>query len=177
LHQEVLDNVDALLPWMPWVEHEPLTLEDRGTLVRTFRAKFDAGENFFYGIFERDGSRLLGGCGLHPRVGSGALEIGYWIVQDRWGEGLATEVAMALTRVGFERMRAERIEIRVAPDNDRSLAVPVKLGYRREGTLRAALPIGPGRESLVVFGMLEHELAESPAANIDLEIEGFMSHA
>ena len=177
LHQEVLDNIDALRPWMPWIEYEPMTLEERGILLRTFRARFDAGEDYVYGVFERDGTRLLGGTGLHTRAGPGALEIGYWIVSDRWGEGLATEVAAAMTRVGFERMHAEKIEIRVSPTNQRSLAVPRKLGYREEGTLRAALPMRPNREALVVFGMLSQELPGTPAAAIDLEIEGFMNHA
>ncbi len=177
VHQAVLDNVDALRPFMPWVEHEPLTLEERAIMLRTFRARFDGGGDYIYGIFERHGAALLGGCGLHARLGPGALEMGYWIIQDRWGEGLASEAAKAMTRVGFERMSADRLEIRVAPDNPRSLAIPRKLGYREEGTLRAALPFGPNREDVVVFGMLAEELAGSEAAEVDIEIEGFMSHA
>lgn len=132
VHEVILDNTEALRPWMPWIQHEPMSLEERGELLRAFRARFDSGEDFIYGVFDRDGGAYIGGCGLHPRVGARALEIGYWIAEDRWGQGLATELAAALTRVGFERMEAERMEIRVVPHNTRSLAVPRKLGYTRK---------------------------------------------
>jgi len=175
VHEAVLANVEPLAPWMPWIVNEPLSRDERAELVRRFRGRFDLGQDFIYGIFDRDGGAYVGGCGLHPRVGADALEIGYWIVRDRWGQGLATEAAAALTRVGFTRMGVERLEIRVAPDNARSLAVPRKLGYREEGRLRAVGP--PGEDGtnadLVVFGMLAGELRGSPAARQELELEGF----
>src|SRR5690606_18884570 len=126
--------------------------------------------------FDATDGRMLGGTGLHPRTSPGALEIGYWIVADRWGEGLATEVAGALTRVGFEVMGAERMEIRVDPSNTRSLSIPRKLGYREEGTLRGiGEPRGgdPARVDLTVFGMLPSELAQSPAAALPIRTESF----
>lgn len=178
VHREVLKNIEPLRPWMPWIEHEPMSLDERASLLRRFRGRFDVGEDFIYGIFEPTGTRLLGGCGLHPRVGPRSLEIGYWIVRDRWGEGLATEVAAALTRVGFERMGAHRMEIRVSPKNKRSLAIPRKLGYREEGLLRRVLPMGGGvRDDLTIFGMLQSEWTRTPAARVSVSMEGFASDA
>lgn len=175
VHDGVLANAEALRPWMPWIAKEPLSRLERAELLRAFRGAFDLGRDFVYGVFDADGGAYLGGCGLHPRVSPGALEIGYWIVKDRWGQGLATELAGALTRVGFEHMDADRMEIRIVPDNARSLAVPRKLGYREEGCLRAVGPEAPDGTcaDLVVFGMLQHELSGSPAAAVDMEIETF----
>ena len=176
VHPVILANQDALLPWMPWIQHEPMSLEERGELLRLFRGRFDRGEDFIYGVFERDGGAYVGGCGLHPRVGARVLEIGYWIAEDRWGRGLGTEVAAALTRVGFERMEADRMEIRIVPRNERSLAIPRKLGYTEEGTLRGVLPRADAdsQDDLVVFGMLLDELDDSPAAMASIELEGFL---
>ncbi|HJL14255.1 MAG TPA: GNAT family N-acetyltransferase [Sandaracinaceae bacterium LLY-WYZ-13_1] len=158
VHEAVRANVEALRPWMPWIENEPLSRADRAEQLRAFRGLFDAGRDFLYGIFDRADGRYLGGCGLHPRVGPGGLEIGYWIAEDRWGRGLASEAATALTRVGFDWMGAERMEIRVAPANARSLSIPRKLGYREEGRLRGIGPTGPdGRQDLLVFGRLAAE--------------------
>ncbi len=176
VHEAILANVAALAPSMPWVEHEPLDRAARLERVRRNRGLFDLGEDFIYGVFDATDGRVLGGTGLHPRVSPGALEIGYWIVADRWGEGLATEVAGALTRVGFETMRAARMEIRVDPANTRSQAIPRKLGYREEGTLRGVgEPRGGGRErvDLTVFAMLRGELAESAAAALPIRTESF----
>src|SRR5207248_10586857 len=87
---------------MPWIHDEPETLDDKIARLRKFRARFDGGEDLIYGIFDRDDVTVLGGAGLHPRVGPEAGEIGYWIHAGRVGQGLATEAAGAVTRVAFE---------------------------------------------------------------------------
>src|SRR5690606_4682167 len=155
LHEAILANIEALGPWLPWIQYEPAEREARVEWIRMSRGTFDLGESFYYGNFDAKDGRVIGGCGLHPRTSPGALEIGYWIAADRQGEGLATEAAGALTRVGFDVMKADRMEIRVAPHNPRSLAVARKLGYREEGTPRAVGSAGPGSEPAdpVVFSM------------------------
>jgi hypothetical protein len=40
-----------------------------------FRCLFDLGQDFVYGIFDRDDATVLGGTGRHPRVGDRAREI------------------------------------------------------------------------------------------------------
>ena len=174
VHATILANADALHAWMPWIREEPKSREDRAEQLRRFRGRFDLGEEFVYGIFER-GGRYIGGTGLHPGDGVRSLEIGYWILPELWGNGLATETAAALTKIGFERMEAERMVIRIAPHNVRSRTIPPKLGYTEEGTLRRVLDDGDGRGDLVVYGMLRAELANSPAARARVEAEGFSS--
>lgn len=174
-HAGVIDNVDALRPWMPWIQREPATREERVETLRRFRGRFDLGLEFVYGVFDRGDGEYLGGCGLHPRPSEEILEIGYWIIPARWGQGLATEVAAALTRVGFETLNAPRIELRIAPHNARSLAVATKLGYREEGTLRGVGDVGEDGLSgdLTVFGMLRAELRGSPAEGVEIHTETF----
>lgn len=174
-HDAVIAYAEDLRDWMPWVRNEPVPREDRVEMLRRFRGRFDLGVEFVYGVFDRDDGGYLGGCGLHPRTAERFLEIGYWIVPPRWGEGLATEVAGALTRVGFEVMGADRLELRIDPDNARSLAVARRLGYREEGTLRGIGETGhDGRaRDLSVFGMLRDELAGSPAEGIEIHTEPF----
>ncbi|MGA8147013.1 MAG: GNAT family N-acetyltransferase, partial [Gallionellaceae bacterium] len=78
LLKEAIDSsLEHLREWMPWADAEPQTLGEKTELIESFRAVWAAGENFVYGIFSADESRLLGGSGLHPRVGPGGLEIGY----------------------------------------------------------------------------------------------------
>jgi ribosomal-protein-serine acetyltransferase len=69
-------------------------------------------------------------------------------------------------RVGFEVCGLDRIDIQVEPRNERSLAIPRKLGFREEGTLRRRLDPGEEgapRRDAVVFSMLREELDGSPA--------------
>jgi RimJ/RimL family protein N-acetyltransferase len=170
--KEAIDSsLDHLRPWMPWTENEPQTLEEKTQLMKTFRSNFDAGENFTMGIFSADESQYLGGTGLHPRQGPGGLEIGYFIRASATRQGYVTESSAALTRVGFEICEADRIEIRIDPDNKASFGVPRKLGYTEEATLRRRLPARAGEDlrDVTIFTMFRADF--DPA--IALELRAF----
>jgi RimJ/RimL family protein N-acetyltransferase len=166
LKDAVDSSLEHLREWMPWAYHEPQELDAKVALLRTFRGNFDLGQDFIYGIFSADETRVLGGTGLHTRVGDGAFEIGYWIRVDAVRQGIATSVAGALTRVGIELAGADRIEIRVDVDNDVSCRIPRRLGYREEGVLRRRLPTHDGspQRDVLMFSMFVEDLPGSAAA-------------
>jgi RimJ/RimL family protein N-acetyltransferase len=169
LKEAVDSSLDHLRPWMPWAYDDPQPLSVKVDLLRRFRGRFDLGEEFVYGIFSADESQVVGGSGLHRRSFEGVFEIGYWIRASRAGEGLGTEATAAVARVGFEVAGASRIEIRVATENAPSLAIPRKLGFVEEGTLRRFLhgPDGtPLERDAVVFALLAEEFPGSPAASL-----------
>jgi RimJ/RimL family protein N-acetyltransferase len=171
LKDAVDSSLDHLRPWMPWAQ-APISLDEQVALLRDMRAKFDLGQEAIYGVFSPDGSEVVGGAGLHPRVAPGGLEIGYWIRASRTGAGLATEAAAVLTHVAIEVCGVDRVEIHVDPENSASLAVPRKLGYREEATLRRRLvpadPAGQARDA-VIFSLLAEELPSSLAARATFE--------
>jgi len=136
LQKSVQESYDHLLPWLPWVKSEPEPLNTKVERLRKFRAAFDASENYIYGIFNKEETELIGGTGLHPRIGPNAFEIGYWININHINKGYATEVAEALTKVAFEVEKVNRIEIHCDPENKISAAIPKKLGFIHEATLR-----------------------------------------
>jgi RimJ/RimL family protein N-acetyltransferase len=143
LKEAIDSSLEHLQEWMPWALAEPQPLEQKLELVNFFRTSFEADENFTYAIFAADEAELLGGTGLHPRVGPGGLEIGYWVRASATRQGIITESTAALTRVGLEICEADRIEIRIEPRNRASFGVPRKLGFLEEATLKRRLP---GRE-------------------------------
>jgi len=168
LLKEAIDSsLEHLQPWMPWALDEPQTLEQKVELIGLFRTAFAAGENFTYGIFGAGEAELLGGTGLHPRVGPGGLEIGYWARASATRQGIVTESTAALTRVGLEICEADRIEIRIEPRNRASAGVPRKLGFVEEATLRRRLPGregGPLRD-VTIFTMFCEDLDPALAPN------------
>ena len=171
LKEAVDSSLKHLRPWMPWAHEDPQPLEEKVELLRGFRGRFDLDQDFIYGIFPADESEAIGGTGLHTRRGEGLFEIGYWIRASRVGQGYGTEATAALTRVGFELCGVERIEIRVDPANEASLAIPRKLAFVEEGTLRGVFhgPDGVPRQSdAVVFALLRGELAGTPSASTSL---------
>jgi RimJ/RimL family protein N-acetyltransferase len=171
LKEAVDSSLDELRPWMPWAASEPQPLDEKVQLLRRFRGQFDLGEGFVYGLFSSDEAEVVGGSGLHTRVGEGAFEIGYWIRSSRAGRGLATEVSAALTRVGFELCGADRIEIHTEPGNERSMRIPLKLGYVEEARLRRRLYAAPGGEprDAVVFSLFRSDYPGTPSSSAQLE--------
>jgi RimJ/RimL family protein N-acetyltransferase len=170
MEKEAIDSsIDHLLPWLPFAADEPQELQQKIELLRTWRSHFDAGTDFLYGIFNLGETRVLGGTGLHPRVGPGALEIGYWIRKDAINQGYASEAAAALTRVAFEVQACHRVEIHCDPQNLRSAAVPSKLAFKHEATLRGRVPnhLGQWIDSMV-WTMLAEEYPASPAARAEM---------
>lgn len=129
LLEAVSVSVEHLRPWMPWASEEPL-----GPGLAAFVAgsveQFDRGENFSYGIWDDTKAKLVGGAGLHPRLGPGRIEIGYW-VRDGWlRRGIATAVARTLTTAALASGDIDEVHIHCDEANLASAAVPRRLGYR-----------------------------------------------
>lgn len=167
LGEAITESLDDLKRWMPWAHEEPKSLDQRIDLLRTFRGQFDKGEDFIYGIFSSDEATVIGGTGLHPRLGESALEIGYWVRSSAAGQGLATEAAAAVTVAAFRHCQPTRLEIHADASNEPSIRVAEKLGFTREACLRRRLPpLVPGgpQGDLVVFSMFAEDFGTSMPA-------------
>jgi RimJ/RimL family protein N-acetyltransferase len=155
---------------MPWAHDEPTDLATKVGFLRRTRGRFDLDVDLTYGVFDSSDSIVVGGTGLHDRVGEGAREIGYWIDHRHGGQGYATEVAGALTKVGFEIMGLERIEIRCDPDNLPSARVAEKLGYTNEGIRRRLdHDVRGRRRDTRIFTMLSSEFPGSSCAGLEID--------
>ncbi len=160
-------SLEHLKRYMLWAKREPF--DDTVTRLRALRAKFDLGEDFVMGIFDRDGE-VVGGTGLHPRVGPVGIEIGYWVHGDWVRRGVATETAGVLTRVAFECAKKRVVEIRCAHNNLASAAVPRKLGFEHEATLPRRLEVSDGSfEDSLIFAMHADQYPSSKARTFRLK--------
>ena len=68
----LIESRDHLMPWMPWAANEPIELSQRVKWLRKFRGEFDLDQDYIYGVFTPDESRVIGGTGLHTHVGEAA---------------------------------------------------------------------------------------------------------
>jgi RimJ/RimL family protein N-acetyltransferase len=131
---EVLAAVQSsfaeLQQWMDWAQTMPTRERQREALAEGNTA-FDAGTDFGYLFRETATGALVGGGGVHRRVGPGAVEIGYWVRSDRHNRGYATRATEAMTDAAFTYLAdVDRIEIHMDCANIVSARLPVKLGYR-----------------------------------------------
>jgi RimJ/RimL family protein N-acetyltransferase len=65
----------------------------------------------------------------------GEVDVAYRLLPAHWGQGLATEVALASVRYGFAALGLKRIIGLVMPKNIASVRVLEKTGLRYSGTL------------------------------------------
>lgn len=170
LADSIAENVEHLKPWMPWAHNEPEPFETKVERVKRFRGLFDMGEDYIYGIFDPEETRLLGGTGLHTRVGDEQLEIGYWIHKDYINRGLVTESTAALVKVAFEVLLVHRLEIHCDPGNLASASIPSKLGFTHEGTLRAKTRFLDRWSDSMIWALLEDEYPDSPSRQADIKV-------
>jgi len=168
--ESVTESLEHLRPWMPWAASEPEPIEARVQRLKSFRGMFDLGQNFTYGIFNLEDTRLLGGTGLHTRMGENELEIGYWIHKDFVNQGLTTESTAALVKVAFELIRVHRLEIHCDPGNLASAAIPRKLGFTHEGTLRAKTRFLESWSDSMIWGLLETDYPDSPSSKAEIKV-------
>lgn len=82
---------------------------------------------------ERAGEGLVGFCGLRFLDDAPEVEVLYGVAPPYWGRGLATEMARAMIRHGFEYAGLDRILAISDTENAASVRVMRKLGMRFEG--------------------------------------------
>ena len=167
-HEEDTDTVFNLVeknrahlkPWLPWVD-KTLTPEDSRKYILDGLENFKNKKTADFGIFYQE--TLVGSMGFNKidSVNKKA-EIGYWIDSDYEGKGIMTKCVTTIINYGFNELNLNRIEIRCSILNKRSAAIPKKLGFTHEATLREDHKItepetGAEFTDGLVFGILRKE--------------------
>lgn len=148
-------NRAHLSRWFDWIDRTTEVEQTRDFLRRGLR-KFADGNGFEAGIFVR--GEHVGMLGLHYiRWGAGATELGYWLAERAQGMGVMTRAVKGLSDILFDDYGLKRIEIRCHPENDRSRAVPERLGFTQEGVLRNVASMRGEPFDHVVYGLLAEE--------------------
>jgi ribosomal-protein-serine acetyltransferase len=146
-------NREHLEPWMPWVPNEH-SAEDVLAFIRLTRRQIADNDGFQTAIVDPDG-RIAGMVGFHGVDWlNRKTSIGYWIAGEHQGRGTMTHAVRALVDHAFSTWRLNRVTIEAAVDNARSRAVPERLGFTHEGTLRDAGRVGERTMDHAVYGML-----------------------
>jgi ribosomal-protein-alanine N-acetyltransferase len=74
---------------------------------------------------------------IDPEIGAGS--VGYWLLPEGRGRGLASGALRKATRFVFDRLEWHRIELYHAIENERSCSVAKRAGYSQEGVMRSAM--------------------------------------
>ncbi len=108
---------------------------------------------------------LVGDVGLHTLDDPRFAEIGYTLARPYHRRGLATEMVSAVLDFAFETLGVHRVTALIDTRNAPSIRLAERLGLRREGHLRAAVPDGDGWADEYLYALLNDEWrrARSPS--------------
>ncbi len=84
----------------------------------------------------------------------GTTQLGYWVAKAAEGRGLVTRAVSEFIEDAFGPWGLRRVEIRAAANNERSRAVPRRLGFREEGCLRDGHTVGGTTHDEAIYGLL-----------------------
>ena len=146
---------ERLREWLPWVDATE-TMDDTLAFIRASLEQFAANHGFAAGIWSNN--TLAGVIGTHKiDWPNRKVEIGYWLAHEFEGQGIITEACRALVTHLFRELDLNRVGILCAPGNTRSCAIPLRLGFRLEGTLREGELCCGRYLDLNVYSMLKRD--------------------
>jgi [ribosomal protein S5]-alanine N-acetyltransferase len=114
----------------------PYTAADAEAFLQYSDGVWQKREGARFGVFLREGERLLGGMGLQANREHRHAELGYWIGVPFWGKGYCTEAVREVVKYGFEALELQRIFATHFVNNPASGRILQKIGMKHEGTLR-----------------------------------------
>jgi len=117
-----------------------------------------------WGIFERfQHEKLVGiieAMDFNQKVNM--VTIGYYLAEDSWGKGIATEAVELVVKYLLEDVDVHRIQAEVMPLNEPSKKVLLKNGFIKEGLLRqATLWSGKGVVDIEIYGLLKEDCVKN----------------
>jgi ribosomal-protein-serine acetyltransferase len=151
-------NRGHLRNWLPWLD-SITRVEDTRAFIRAARAQ--ASQNNGAQLAIRVEGQIAGIVGHHQIDWRNRLtSLGYWIGSRFQGRGLVTSATRSLVTHAFRVARLNRVEIRCAQANQRSRAIPQRLGFREEGLLGDAEWLYDHFVDHVVYAMLARDWVE-----------------
>lgn len=121
------------------------TREQTANGIRRWLERWEEWGIGFFSLERKDDGRVLGRAGFlrwNPEtweLGGPETEIGWTVAREHWGQGYATEAALALRDWGLDERGLTRLISLIRPGNLRSVRVAEKIGetFEREVVLRS----------------------------------------
>jgi ribosomal-protein-alanine N-acetyltransferase len=159
----VFSNRAWLKPWEATNPEAPQSFDFKG-MTRSLLRQYDQQIGVPF-VIEVDGE-VVGQLNvaniLYGAVSSAV--IGYWLVPAVAGRGVAPTAVALATDYLMKQMHLHRVEINIVPENQKSLRVVEKLGFRHEGLKRNYIHINGSWRDHFVFALTTEDLTEGVLA-------------
>lgn len=109
---------------------------------------------FTWCVEEKKSGKVIGRIDLGGFQKKTVAEIAYHFAGEYWGKGIATEVVDNITHFGMRELKLHRIQGIVRTENEASIAVLKKNGYKEEGILKL-YPFGKEFYNVVMLAIVD----------------------
>ncbi|WP_211227860.1 GNAT family N-acetyltransferase [Spirochaeta cellobiosiphila] len=141
-------------------------------MIGHFERDFNKKKMIFLGIYQNFANKKLVGIAeifdINKKVNS--LTIGYTLNEKFWGEGYATESTKLIVSFLFNKIKINRIQAFVMPQNVKSKKVLIRNNFLLEGTLRSSeFWLGKGVVDLEVYSILKSDFTNNEKRSRTIE--------
>jgi ribosomal-protein-alanine N-acetyltransferase len=105
-----------------------------GTRLAQMERQPEAAPWLLRAMVTRADNEVVGYINFHGAPEDGRAELGYTVIDPHRRHGYASESALAMMRWAKEEHGVETFVLSISPDNDTSLAMAERLGFRQVGT-------------------------------------------
>lgn len=142
VQKAILDGYDDNIKWLGW-EQTPPTIDQVEAECREDHAQFILRKLIRYVIFDKENGKVLGRCAYPPFQVNWKIPqfgISYFIRKSERRKGYASEASLAMAKMAFQKLNAQKVEIYCDDENISSKKVPEKLGFKLEYTQKGGWP-------------------------------------
>lgn len=128
-NKKIGKNLRDIMPY-------PYTLEDATNFIEVVSTEETV--HTFAIILDK---KFVGVCGLNLQtdIYRKGCEVGYWVAEPFWGQGIASHALNLVTEYAFKELNKVRVFTGVFEYNTASIQVLEKCGYQKEGLFKKAL--------------------------------------
>lgn len=143
LYHLIDKNRDQIGEWLLWVD-KTNSVEDAEKLIKEYNGRREEGVGMNFGIWYQ--SWLIGYISFASiDIARKTASIAYWLDREYQGKGIITNSCKALINYAFNKLNLNRIEISFAEGNEKSRAIPERLGFKEEGVSKKTELIRGGK--------------------------------
>ena len=156
---------DEVTKYLTWPTHS--SIEVSKFVINDWVSSYDKKDYYTWAI-ELKGEKKVVGTIAAVKVNdlTNAIEIGYCIGRNYWGNGITAEAGKAVVKFLFEVVKANRVCAYHAPENPNSGKVMKKIGMTYEGTLRQSDICNQGIVDSDVYSILKEEYQKKKENNL-----------
>lgn len=153
---ELIDtNREHLRKWLLWVDKRK-SVEDFEPIIPIWIRNYADDNGFDAGI--RYNGKLVGMVGLHfIDWKNSSTSIGYFLSENAQGKGIITRSVSSLLNYLFNTLNINRVEIQCAVNNHKSIGIPERLGFVKEGIKSEGQWLYDHYEDLVTYSLLSKD--------------------